>query len=75
MGQKPYIDPPTLEAWTRAMTNSLPDLALQFRDHAIRRMKGDTRWSDHAKVAEKIMRERGIRWEDQKLPHLHSQGR
>lgn len=59
----PYGDPPDLEAWTKAMTNSTPDLALQFRTHAIRSMKEDTRWSDHAKVAEKILRERGISWE------------
>jgi hypothetical protein len=35
------------------MTNSLPDLALQFHDHAIRRLKDGIRWSDRVEMAER----------------------
>jgi hypothetical protein len=31
-----------------------------MRDHAIRSLKNDTRWSDYVMLAEKILRERGI---------------
>jgi hypothetical protein len=56
-------DPPTVEAWTTAMTNWPPEQALQFRDHAVRSLKNDSRWREHVNVAERILRERGISWE------------
>jgi hypothetical protein len=61
--QTNYMDPPTLEARSKAMTNSLPDLALQFHAHALRRQKQDIRWGDLVSVADRILRERGISWE------------
>jgi len=49
-----------MEAWTTAITNMPPELALQMRDHAIRSLKKDTRWSDYLKLAERILRDLGI---------------
>ena len=60
MESKQYGYPPTMEAWTTAMTNLPPEQALQFRDHAISSLKNDPRWRDYVMLAEKILRERGI---------------
>jgi hypothetical protein len=58
---KKYGDPPTVEAWTTAITNMPAELGLQMRDHAIRSLKNDTRWSDYVTLAERILRERASR--------------
>jgi hypothetical protein len=63
-------DPPTVEAWTTAITNMPPELALQMRDHAIRSLKNDTRWSVYVMLAERSFESAASR-ESKLLPGHH----
>ncbi len=71
---KKYGDPPTMEAWTMALTN-LPSVeAFLLRRHAIGSLKNDPRRQESVNVAERILRERGISRAGSKLLQSDTMG-
>jgi hypothetical protein len=55
-----HDEPPGMDRWQEAMSKSSENEASKLRQHALRCLDRDVRWTSYVGEAERIMRERGI---------------